>query len=498
MHKRRTGHMLAVWLVAALTWAGWAVAGETIEFRRGDTVEQVDLSAVAELSGTVQYQGPVMSEDEENWKGANTYSGASLRAVVESVGGLADGETLGVVAVDGWYKILPRAVVYGETAAGVPILAAQEDGDEAWEDAPTLIFLPDDERFSNEDMLSAFGPTLSHYFGETPSTTGMRVRNVAYLVVDYDGTPILPAELMSQPEGQGRAEGGVLTVVKGAEETMYALDDLVELETLTAPGTFTNSASVDYTATYTGVPLMTLLGNVPEDATVRVTASDGYSMNYAVEMLADVSAGTWVLAYKEDGSWMPEDPGPLRIVQIGPENPHFTSSLSAKMVERIELLGTYEPYSLLVSGAVERRFTREELEAGVGCPCHTATVTSTSKGEASTYTGLPLWRLVGYVDDEIYPAADLGIHYNDEDFNDALAATAYDITLTASDGYAQTVPSDLIARDDRFIVAFKKDGVFLDPESDGYLRFVYDDSVELPADMRLRSVKFLTEIDVEL
>ncbi len=112
----------------------------------------------------------------------------------------------------------------------------------------------------------------------------------------------------------------------------------------------------------------------------------------------------------------------------------------------------------------------------------------------AAYTGLPLWRLVGCVDDDVYPAADQGIHYDDADFNDALAATGYEITLTASDGYTQTLSSSWIAHDDRFIVAFKVDGAFLNPAADGYMRFVYDDSVVLPEGARLKSVKFLSQI----
>jgi len=183
---------------------------------------------------------------------------------------------------------------------------------------------------------------------------------------------------------------------------------------------------------------------------------------------------------------------------VGEDNPDFTSSLSAKMVERIEVLGTYEEYSLLVSGAIDRLFDRGELEAGIGCPCHTATVSATKKGETYSYTGLPLWRLVGWVDDDVFPAPELGLHYNDEDFNDALAGQVYTITLVAADGYSQSVTSDVIARDDRFIVAFKTNGVFLDPTSEGYMRFVFDDTVELPEDVTLKTVKSLVEIRLEL
>lgn len=290
----------------------------------------------------------------------------------------------------------------------------------------------------------------------------------------------------------------ILTVVRGEETWVYTIADLEQMDVVTGTGTFTRSTGTDYTATYTGIPMATLIGNVPGDTTIRVTASDGYSMNYEAGMLLDRSEGTWILAYMENGEYIPLDPGYLRVAQVGEDDPHFTSSLSAKMVEKIEVLGTYEEYSLLLTGAVERLFARGELEAGIGCPCHTATVEVTSKGEAHTYAGFPLWRLIAYVDDDVFPAAEEGIHYNDEDFNGALATQGYLITLAASDGYAQTVASDLVARDGRFIVAFKKDGIFLDPERDGYMRFVYDDAVELPDEVELQSVKFLSGITLDL
>ena len=491
---------LIVAILVGLT--GMAEAPWSVLVKDDDHREVITLSLFSNtVEGTVAYQGPVLKEGEENWKPTHTYEGVPLEVVLQRIGGLDDDATLAVIAADGWYKILPAAVVFGATEAGTPILALSRRGDtsEQWEDAPMLVFLPEDERFSNEDMLATLGSELSHYYAGHPSTTGFMVKNVAYLIVNYDGgaLPDLVATSAAE-EISPLSEGIVLSVQRGDALAEYTLADLEQLEVITAPGTFTNSAGVDYTATYTGVPLATLIGNLPDETTVRVTASDGYSMNYPVEMLADRREGTWILAFMEDGAYMPFDPGYLRIVQVGEGNPHFTSSLSARMVEWIEILGVYEEYTLLLKGTLERLFTRDELEAGIGCPCHTATVTATSKGEAHTYTGLPLWRLIAYVDDEIYPDKQFGIHYNDEDFNDDLAAQDYTVTLTASDGYAQTATSSLIARDDRFIVAFKKDGVFLDPVKDGYLRFTFDDTVELPEGMRLKSVKFLNEIGLGL
>jgi hypothetical protein len=472
--------------VAAAT-SSWGVT-----VQNGDRVVDIDLPLMTiSAGGTVAYQGPVVSSGEENWKPARTYAGIALSALLSDVGGMNPEDTLTVIAGDGYAKRVPYSAIYETTPAGTPILGLEVGTD--GEDAPTLVFLAPDERFSNEDMLAAFGTEYAHFFGEAPATTGLLVKGVAYLIVNYDGGS-LPAATETTSVAAGPAEGTVLIVIRGGVASAYAMVDLEALESITAPGTFTNSAGVDTTATYTGIPFSALIGNAPSDGTVRVTASDGYSMNYPVSQLLDRLAGTWVLAYLENSGYMPLDPGYLRIVQVGEGNPHFTSSLSARMVERIEVLGEYTAYTLTVTGETARVFTRSELEVGIGCPCHTTTVTVTSKGETAIYSGLPLWRLIAYVDGGSAPAADEGIHYDHADFNDALVAEGYHIVLTASDGYGQTVPLSLIARDDRFIVAFKKNEAFFDPAKDGAMRFLFDDSVVLPEGVSLKSVKFLASI----
>ena len=473
-------------------------ARASVLVQKGDVVIEAVLVTYPQTAGTVAYQGPVLQAGEDNWKPAYRYTGVRIRELLTALGGMGPADVLTVAAADGYQKAIPDDVLYGETPVGTAILAVTRDGSEpgAWQDAPELVFLPQDERFSNDDMLQAFGEARAHFYAPgQPSTTGFVMRNVACLVVNYAGgaLPTKPTQGMTPPAAEV-----TVTLVKGGTESIYSLADLEGLDTIAGQGTFTTSAGTDYSATYTGVPLSTLIGNVPVDTTVRITASDGYSMNYVAGMLLARTEGTWILAYKENGTYMPLDPGPLRVVFVGEANPHFQSALSAKMVKRIEILGTYEPYSLVLKGVVSRTFTRAELEAGNGCPCHTATVTSTAKGETHTYTGLPLWRLVAYVDDIRFPAPEQGIHYDDADFNDALAQAGYPITLVASDGYTQSVRSTLIAHDDRFIVAFKRDGVFLDASKDGYMRFVYDDSVVLPDGATLKSVKFLAKIDLGL
>ncbi len=491
----REGRFLGVMMVGALLLISVAATAQSVFVVWDEGSAEIRLETLPTVSGVVAYQGPVFDSEDPNWKESASYEGVTVEAILAAAGVTAS-EEVAVIAGDGYAKRLPQTVLSGGTPAGTVALTLDEGGE------AMLVFLPTDEMFSNDDMLAAFGAEGSHYFGDTPSTTGFRVGGVAQLVVD-GATPLSFDELVAAMRAAQAAppptadDEILLSVIHGDVTLDYTRFDLRQLEQIEAAGTFTNSAGIDYTATYTGVPMSTFIGNVPGDATIRVTASDGYSMNYEAEMLLDTSVGVWVLAYMENGEAMPFDPGPLRIVQIGDPQPHFQSSLSARMVVGIEVLGTYDPYSLEATGAVERSFARSELEAGIGCPCHTSTVTVTSKGETHTYTGLPLWRLVAFVDDDIFPALEEGLHYNDSDFSDAAAASGYVVSLVANDGYTQEIASEIMARDDRFIVAFKKDGVFLDPDSDGFMRFVYDDAVELPADASLRSVKFLTRIELQ-
>ncbi len=459
----------------------------------GDASAWVALDGFTKVQGTVAYQGPVSDPADPNWKGDATYSGVRLADVLASVGAVSADALVSVIAADGFAKAIPASVLSGGTAAGDVILALDR-GDPSWEGAPMLVFLAPDGKFANDDMLATLGEKYSHYFGDKPSTTGLMIKNVAYVIVNYDGGALPDLSEATAAVAQAAAPDATLTVVRGESTFTYALAEVEAFDTISASGTFTNSAGVDYTAAYVGVPMATLIGNVPADATILVTASDGYSMNYKADMFLDTSAGTWILAYKENGAYMPLDPGYFRIVQVGPDTPHFQSSLSARMVQKIEVRGEYQPYTLTATGVVTRVFERSELEAGIGCPCHTSTIASTTKGVTATYSGLPLWRLIAYIDDGIFPAIEEGIHYNDTDFNDALLTMGYNVVLTASDGYSQTVPLSVIAHNDLFIVAFKKDGVFLDATKDGAMRFVYDDSVVLPDGVSLKSVKFLASI----
>ncbi len=155
---------------------------------RGRTVD-VELTEQPIVSGRVAYEGPQIAEGEPNWKPGHTYRGADLGAVVDRAFGLGRVDTVTLVALDGWHKTVPRGVLDGATAAGPAVLALSVDDEPAveWDDAPMLVFLPEDERFSNADMLDALGPEYAHSFGDAPSTTGLMVKGIVFLVINHDG-----------------------------------------------------------------------------------------------------------------------------------------------------------------------------------------------------------------------------------------------------------------------------------------------------------------------
>jgi len=158
----------------------------------GDWMGDVELTDYPVTRGRVSYEGPRFAENEENWKPSHAYRGVDLAHLLDEAIGLATIETVTLVALDGWHKTLPRSVLSETTVAGTAILALSIDDESSaeWDDAPMLVFLPTDERFSNQDMLDALGPEAAHYYGDLPSVTGLMVKGVTFLVINHDGGPL--------------------------------------------------------------------------------------------------------------------------------------------------------------------------------------------------------------------------------------------------------------------------------------------------------------------
>jgi DMSO/TMAO reductase YedYZ molybdopterin-dependent catalytic subunit len=371
--------------------------------------------------------------------------GIPLKPVFEALGGLNEDQTVFVFTQEGLQATLKKDALEG-----------------------AILGFPWEEEFSQ-------GPTL---FGRDFAIPGVR-----WLFVDWKGETL--------PEVGKWPEEARLTLATPEGERTFTLSELEQrFVALTYPGSYVTSSGRVVSSVYTGFLLSDLLGNWPEDAELEVVAADGYRMRYRYGSLSD-SEGTWILAFKQDGKYMPFNPGYFRMVKVGPGNPRFQSSASAKMVVRIEIRGQYSSYSLRLSGAVEKIFSRWDLESAVACPCHAQAVSSTHKGETHTYIGLPLWRLLAYVDDEVSPEG-FGIKYDESSFNWEKAKAGYLVEIRGKDGFSQTIPSSFLAGNDLCILALKIDGRFLSEEEGGPLLFVWDDRAAVPEN--LKRVKWVTEI----
>jgi hypothetical protein len=135
-----------------------------------------------------------------------------------------------------------------------------------------------------------------------------------------------------------------------------------------------------------------------------------------------------------------------------PDSPS-SSGLSVKWVNEIIIYSSEEPtppetWSLTLTGADTYVMDQTEFEDGV--ECHGATWVD----DTDTWSGIPLWRLVGYVDDDV--------QHGEGAFNDAMAAAGYDVQVIASDGYSKTFASADVARNDNMIVANTLNGEELD------------------------------------
>jgi DMSO/TMAO reductase YedYZ molybdopterin-dependent catalytic subunit len=132
----------------------------------------------------------------------------------------------------------------------------------------------------------------------------------------------------------------------------------------------------------------------------------------------------------------------------------------------LDILNNYDPdWTLQLEG--ELSLTFNDMDFAQGAACHPASWTD---DEGRVWEGIPLWMLVGRVDDE--NSHDEGSE--ESAFNDELADAGYEVTVTAADGYAKTFTSEQVKRNDNMIIASVRDGEQL-PENQWPLRLVGPD-----------------------
>jgi DMSO/TMAO reductase YedYZ molybdopterin-dependent catalytic subunit len=111
-------------------------------------------------------------------------------------------------------------------------------------------------------------------------------------------------------------------------------------------------------------------------------------------------------------------------------------------------------------GGLKYDVTKTYFEQALTCQFganHKATYTD---DEGQVWEGMPLWFLVGFVDD-----AD---QHSNNAFNDDLAESGYQVVITAEDGYSVTIDSEDIIRNSNYIIANSLNGVLLDESGDDW------------------------------
>ncbi len=265
----------------------------------------------------------------------------------------------------------------------------------------------------------------------------------------------------------------VLTVVKGDTTATFTMTEVKALPPTEGWGGVKNSAgTIIGPFTQKGVSLKTLLedvGGISPGDSVKATAKDGYSVTFSYEQIANGAFTTFdkatgneatggtpvaILTYEEDGVALDEKAGPLRFAILTGTDKVSESQWWVKMIEKIEVVTGQKSWELTLEGTVSETLDSAAVEA-----LKTATWTD---ADGRVWKGVPLWRLVGIVDD------------TSDGFNDALADAGYEVEVIAGDGYSTVITSDVVKRNDSLIVSYQRDDEAV-PEKQWPLRLVGPD-----------------------
>ncbi|NLT73585.1 MAG: molybdopterin-dependent oxidoreductase [Chloroflexi bacterium] len=240
-------------------------------------------------------------------------------------------------------------------------------------------------------------------------------------------------------------------------------------------GIMSSTGKITAPVVHKGVLLTTLLdelGGLDESSSVQVQASDGYAMTLSANQITsgqfatyDVATGDEVepegplqvlIAYERDGELMnKEQEGTLRMVVIGSSPLQVVDGhWSVKWTNRIELKEALEDWTVDFVGAISAPMDRGTFESGAAEGCHQENWTDE---EGRVWSGIPLFYLLGRVDDEI--------KHGDDAYRDDLARAGYTIEVTAKDGYSVTLDSALVTRNDNIFLAYLVDGQALEGDA---------------------------------
>ena len=184
--------------------------------------------------------------------------------------------------------------------------------------------------------------------------------------------------------------------------------------------------------------------------------SSGMQLTFMAETTN--AAGQHVFGHDDMRTYLPE--ANWHYFYDGPTTYPSAHGLSLKWINTVNVYTQPPaPWSIDVTGAVTTSVGQSWFENALACHEQVEWVDSTG----NTYSGLPLWYLLGLADDEWVHG--LGA------YDRALAEAGYDVEVRSVDGYAQWFNSEDVSRSSAYIVANKINGAPLS-ESHFPLRLV--------------------------
>jgi hypothetical protein len=463
------GKLIAV-LVGVLVLAGASIGaimllqqsspGPSIDVIKKDGTRQtITLSQMLSMESVEAYGA--YENSYGNPRGNGTYKGVNVSNLIDLAGGMESTDRIVVNASDGYSITFPYEKVYPSPSIhdlqGDMILAYSYNGTTApeWEQGLRIIFLPEDEYYSNAD---ANATTPSEYFGGAAGP--QCVSNVVTIEI-------------VEP---------VLSITVRDETTSYSMSELLALPSITGEGGYRKTTgTIVGPYNYTGVTIQHLLelsGTLPVEYSIEAVASDLYTTYfnrtevegalkaYDAETGDPLGIGdfTVILAYHEGGEPLVHG-GPLRIVTLSEDGYLSDGHYWAKDVVNITLLDEIEHWSLELRGVEEWNMTHDIYYSLASCPHHHVEFTL---GE-SVYAGVPLWTIIASMD---------GGDDNHYLFNTTLLSRNYNVTLFSEDGANVTFSATQLAYNSSIIVAGWVNGTLLQ-EPDWPLKLVVPEGVSI-------------------
>ncbi len=299
--------------------------------------------------------------------------------------------------------------------------------------------------------------------------------------------PVVPtiAPPTAAPTAPAAPAVPALEIVGATETKTFSLAELQAMPVTEGYGGIKSSTGkITPPTKFKGVALKDLakLAGMDETAGLNIVAEDGYSITFSYDQITngtfiayDPARGdelktqvplTAMVAYEMDGKMLdPKQDGTLRLTIVSDKLNQVTDGhWAVKWVNKLEIKPLVMEWKLKAVGGIEDAFERATIESCSAPQCHGASWTD---DKAQVWVGVPLYILVGGVDDE-------NKHEGIAAYNTDLVKAGYTVDVIASDGYTVSFEAARLNRNMNIILASKVND---NPLSENYfpLRLVGSD-----------------------